>query len=113
MAPMNPRGKSYDDLTQVLRAHYEQEPVVIAERYHFYRRISSAFVAELRKLEHGTLNPRFVGSCPTSNVCAPSRISGLESDTVSARTLFGRRLVLQEHGESSVRSRATGVPGFD
>ena len=56
LAPTNPREKSYDELTQVLKAHYEPKPVVIAERYHFYRRCQAsgesiaAFVAELRKL---------------------------------------------------------------
>ena len=31
LTPMNPREKSYDDLTQVLKAYYEPKPVVIAE----------------------------------------------------------------------------------
>ena len=56
LAPTSRREKSYDDLTQLLQAHYEPKPVVIAERYHFYQRCQAygesvtAFVAELRKL---------------------------------------------------------------
>ena len=56
LAPTNPREKSYDELTQVLNAHYQPKSVVIAERYHFYRGCQEAretvanFIAELRKL---------------------------------------------------------------
>ena len=56
VAPANPREKSVDELMQALRSHYEPKPVIIAERFRFYKRSQSsgetiaAFVAELRRL---------------------------------------------------------------
>ena len=33
----NPREKSSDKLTQALKTHYEPKPVIIAERFRFYK----------------------------------------------------------------------------
>ena len=35
-AATNPCEKSFEELLEVLRVHYEPKPVVIAEQYHFY-----------------------------------------------------------------------------
>ena len=51
-----PMDKSLDELTSILRRHFEPKPVVIAERFHIHRRNQGAdenvakYVAELRKL---------------------------------------------------------------
>ena len=51
-----PQDKSYRELTTLLTGHFEPEPLVIAERFHFHRRSQAAgesvadFVAELRRL---------------------------------------------------------------
>ena len=56
LAPQKPSEKSYDELTKTLRWHFNPKPVVIAERFHFHRRVQSAeeslteYVAELKKL---------------------------------------------------------------
>ena len=53
---MNPYEKSYDELTQVLKAHYKTKPVIIVEQYQFYPSCQASgesvavFLAELRKL---------------------------------------------------------------
>ena len=54
--PDNPNGKSYEDLKQILQAHYEPAPIVIAERHKFWNASQeenesvSDFVVGLKKL---------------------------------------------------------------
>ena len=38
VSPTRPQEKSYKDLVEVPKAHYEPKHIVIAERFHFYRR---------------------------------------------------------------------------
>ena len=38
VSPELPKDKSYDDLVDLLKKHYDPEPIVIAERFHFYCR---------------------------------------------------------------------------
>ena len=51
-----PKEKTLDEITKLLKSHFEPTPSVIAERYRFHRRDQAAgetiadFVAELRKL---------------------------------------------------------------
>ena len=55
-APNKPRDQTLDDLIAVLRSHFEPEPIVIAERFNFYKRYQKSgefipdFVADLRRL---------------------------------------------------------------
>ena len=41
-SPANPQDKSYTELTSLLTQHYEPEPLIIAERFHFHRRDQAA-----------------------------------------------------------------------
>ena len=56
LAPTKPREKSFEELAETLRRHFEPKPLVIAERFHFHRRNQasgesiSEYVAELRRL---------------------------------------------------------------
>ena len=56
ISPALPKDKSYDDLVTALKKHYDPEPIVIAERFHFYRRNQHAgesigeYLANLRHL---------------------------------------------------------------
>ena len=56
MAPANPKSKSFEELVAALKQHYKPKPLVIAERFHFYRRNQDSsesiaeYVAELRRL---------------------------------------------------------------
>ena len=36
VSPAMPKDKSYEDLVTLLKKHYDPEPLVIAERFHFY-----------------------------------------------------------------------------
>ena len=56
VAPDLPRTKSLDELVTVLKSHFEPKPLVIAERFRFYKRNQNAtetvleYAAELRRL---------------------------------------------------------------
>ena len=55
-APAKPQEKTYQQLKELLKGHFEPKPLVIAERYHFHRRDQAEgesiaeYVAELRRL---------------------------------------------------------------
>ena len=56
LAPAKPSEKTMEELTKALKSHFEPKKVVIAKRFHFYRRNQGSgetvadYVAELRKL---------------------------------------------------------------
>ena len=56
VAPALPKDKTYAELEAVLKAHFQPKPLVIAERFRFYRRSQAAgesaldYIAELRRL---------------------------------------------------------------
>ena len=56
LSPMRPQDKSFADLLTVLRQHFDPKPLVIGERFHFYKRSQRAtesvaeFQANLRRL---------------------------------------------------------------
>ena len=56
VSPVSPKDKTFDELAEVLKKHFEPKPLVTAERFTFHRRNQSAsesileYVAELRRL---------------------------------------------------------------
>ena len=54
VSPGKPKDKTFAQLAEVLRSHFDPKPLVIAERFHFHRRDQapgesiSNYVAELR-----------------------------------------------------------------
>ena len=56
VAPESPKDKSFDDLTKILKSHFEPKKLVIAERFNFYQcdqqdgESTMDFVADLRCL---------------------------------------------------------------
>ena len=56
LAPKLPRDESFEDLMGLLVRHFDPKPLVIAERFRFYRRAQkndesvADFVADLRRL---------------------------------------------------------------
>lgn len=56
VTPSLPQDKSFADLVEVLKSHFEPKPLVIAERFHFHKRSQALgeslanYMAELRKL---------------------------------------------------------------
>jgi hypothetical protein len=83
LAPAKPNTKSYQDLTRILSEHLSPKPLVIAERFRFYKRDQregesiASYVAALKKLstgcEFGTflndaLRDRFVCGLKSDNI---------------------------------------------
>ena len=56
LAPASPKDKSFKEIVDTLKAHFEPKLLVIAERFHFHRRNQNSvesvamYVAELRRL---------------------------------------------------------------
>ena len=40
--PTDPKDKSFDELVEALKGHFEPTPLVIAERFHFHKRNQAA-----------------------------------------------------------------------
>ena len=56
VAPRMPKDLTFDELKETLKKHFDPEPILIAERFHFYQRNQSAgetigdYLASLRRL---------------------------------------------------------------
>ena len=56
VAPSKPKEKNFSKFSEVLQRHFDPNPLVIAERFHFHRRDHapgksiSNYLAELRRL---------------------------------------------------------------
>ena len=56
LSPARPRDKTYEELLEVLKRHYDPQPLVIGERFKFYQRSQKPgetiadFIADLRRL---------------------------------------------------------------
>ena len=99
-----PQDKSYTELTSLLTQHYEPEPLIIAERFHFHRRDQAAdesisvYIAELRRLAttckfdkaflDESLRDRFV--------------CGLKSEAIQRRLLSEEKLLLKKAVETAL-----------
>ena len=83
VTPILPREKTFEELANVLKAHFQQKPLLIAERYRFYQRTQAIgesvqdYVADLRRLaitcEFGdfldqALRDRFVCGLKTDSI---------------------------------------------
>ena len=42
VSPALSKDKTYDELVELLKKHFDPEPIVIAERFHFYQRNQKA-----------------------------------------------------------------------
>ena len=83
VAPDLPRTKSLDELVTVLKSHFEPKPLVIAERFRFYKRNQNAtetvleYAAELRHLAISCEFEAFLDSALRDNF-----VCGLRSEHV-------------------------------
>ena len=51
LSPTDPKTKSFDEIVAELEGHYEPKPIVIAERFHFHKRIrTKPLVSQSRSL---------------------------------------------------------------
>ena len=103
-SPAKPQDKSYTELTSLLTQHYEPEPLIIAERFHFHRRDQAAdesisvYIAELRrqattcKFDEAFLDE----SLRDRFVC------GLKSEAIQRRLLSEEKLLLKKAVETAL-----------
>ena len=87
-APERPQDKSYEDLVSALTTHFQPKPIVIAERFHFYRRNQAVgeslaqYIAELRRLAtHCAFGEQLNDALRDRLVC------GLRSESIQKRLL--------------------------
>ena len=87
-APERPQDKSYEDLMSALTTHFQPKPIVIAERFHFYRRnqavgeLLAQYIAELRRLAtHCAFGEQLNDALRDRLVC------GLRSESIQKRLL--------------------------
>ena len=70
-SPGKPRDESLDDLIKTMEDHFEPVPIIIAERFQFYKRDQKSgetiadFVAELRRLATNCKFSSPLGRCST------------------------------------------------
>ena len=87
IAPTTPQSKSYNDLAQALKKHYEPKPLIIAERYIFHQRHQAPdesiaeYVVELRRLASTVKFGDFLDALRDQLVC------GLRSESARRRLL--------------------------
>lgn len=87
LAPESPKDKSLDELITVLKTHFEPKPLVIAERFNFYRRDQQSnesiidFVADLRRLTLKCEFGAFLDQALYDRfVCVVSKVKASKSD---------------------------------
>lgn len=126
VAPDSPKDKSYEELIEALKKHFEPKPLLIAERFHFHRRYQQAgetvaeFAAELRRLSatcefkqpflDEVLRDRFV--CGLRSETAQKRLL-TEKDLSMAKAVdIAQSLELAAANASQLqsRTRAAGSP---
>ena len=93
VAPDLPSTKSFKEISETLRHHYEPKRVVIAERFHFHKRDQAAgetitdFDAALRKL---AMHCEFGGNL--EDALRDRLVCGLRHDTIQRRLLSEKGL---------------------
>ena len=95
LAPTLPKNKSLKDLEKLLKDHFEPKPLVIAERFRFYKRVQAAgesladYLAELRQLaqtcEFGTF---------LNEALRDKYVVGMRSESTQKRRLTEDKLTL-------------------
>ena len=107
LAQNAPSGKSYDELTKLMKDHLQPKPNEIAQRYMFYkceRKMGESikdYVAELRKLsEHCNFGEKLDESLCNKLVC------GLNNEKIQQRLLATRDLDLKRAMDTAVAMEA-------
>ena len=102
LTPTLPQSLKYSELVGLLREHYEPQPVIIAERFHFHRcnqregESIAEYMAALRKLStHCDLKTYLNEALRDRLVC------GLRSESIQRRLLAENELSLQKAMELS------------
>ena len=110
VSPQLPKDKSFDELVTLLTKHYDPEPIVIAERFHFYRRNQGSnesvgdYLAQLRCLASRCKFGTFLDEALRDRL-----VCGLESENVQKVLLTKANLTLDKALEISQGMKAASV----
>ena len=110
VSPQLPKDKSFDELVTLLTKHYDPEPIVIAERFHFYRRNQGSnesvgdYLAQLRRLASRCKFGTFLDEALRDRL-----VCGLESENVQKVLLTKANLTLDKALEISQGMEAASV----
>lgn len=100
LAPSLPKDKTFDELLTALKGHYEPKPLVISERFHFYRRSQketetiAEFVADLRRLSIKCEFGEFLDQALRDRF-----VCGVRSDTIQRELLTKKDLTISRAQE--------------
>uniref|UniRef100_A0AAV2JE52 Gag protein n=1 Tax=Knipowitschia caucasica TaxID=637954 RepID=A0AAV2JE52_KNICA len=94
IAPAKPADKTIEEITRTLKNHLNPAPLVIAERFRFYKRnqakTESEYIADLRRLaEHCQFGEGLSDALRDRFVC------GLHNESTQKRLLTEERLTLR------------------
>ena len=96
-APTEPGDLSYKDVVDKLDAHFKPKPVIIAERFRFYKRNQESgekvadYLAELRRLAATCEFKTFLGEALRDKF-----VCGLSSEGIQRRLLIEASLTLEK-----------------
>ena len=102
VSPDLPKDKSFDGLVALLKKHYDPEPIIIAERFHFYRRSQNAgesiaeYLATLRRLASRCKFGGFLGEALRDRL-----VCGMQSESTQKVLLTKADLTLEKALEIS------------
>ena len=95
LAPEKPASKSFIQLSEALKKHFEPKPVIIAERFQFHRRNQSAnesvaeYEAELRRLATHCAFGNYLEEAIRDRI-----VCGLRNESIQKRLLAETELTL-------------------
>ena len=102
VSPELPKDKSYDELVELMKKHYDPEPIIIAERFHFYRRDQKTgesiadYLASLRRLASRCKFGTFL-----TEALRDKLVCGMQSDNIQKVLLTKANLTLDKAVEIS------------
>lgn len=106
IAPQKPKELLLQDLLSVLRAHLSPEPLIIAERYHFYNRAQregetvGQYMAALRNLASKCDFKTFLEEALRDRF-----VFGLRDDSTKQKLMGTKNLVLENAMNANERAR--------
>ena len=102
VSPELPKDKSFDELVDILKKHYDPEPIIIAKRFHFYeRRLKPTesitnYLATLRRLASQCVFGTFL-----SDALQDKLVCGMHSENTQKVLLTKAKLILEKAVEIS------------
>ena len=102
VAPATVSAQSYQELTATLKAHFDPKPIVIAEGFHFHRRVQavgesiSEYVAELKRLANNCQFGQYLDEALRDRL-----VCGMRSQSTQKRLLAEADLTFSKAQETT------------